>query len=361
MTRCAPRPSRLARASDRVRARSAGCGRARRPAAPSALSTSARQLLGGDHGVDDAVRGEVLRGLHAGRERPPVQRLVDLRPEEADERPGLGDGHVRRASPTRRRRRRWSGAAGRRGRAGRRPGGPSAPGRSSTICDEGGRALLHAGAAGRGGRQQRMPSAVARRTAATIRSAAARPIDPARKRNSLTTTATGRPRTRPRPVSTDSSVPAFARPPRRARPVGSARPDDGRSAASHDSKEPGSRTRSSSSPRRVQRRGSLPVVLVEPGADRRRRAGRGAAARRGRGAGHLARRRRRRTAAAGRAGSAARASGARRRPAAPGSRSGPTRRPRRGCAPCRPGRRPRRAGRAAARRPSRRRPPRRPR
>ena len=54
------------------------------------------------------------------------------------------------------------------------------------------------------------PSAVARRTAAVMRSAAARPIEPARKRNSLTTTATGRPRTAPRPVSTDSSVPAFA-------------------------------------------------------------------------------------------------------------------------------------------------------
>ena len=47
--------------------------------------------------------------------------------------------------------------------------------------------------------------------------------------------------------------------------------------------------------------------------------------------------------------------------AAPGSASGPTRRPRRGCAPCRPARRPRRAGPAGARRPSRRRPPRRPR
>ena len=46
--------------------------------------------------------------------------------------------------------------------------------------------------------------------AGSIGLAAARPIEPARKRNSLTTTATGRPRTWPRPVSTDSSVPAFA-------------------------------------------------------------------------------------------------------------------------------------------------------
>ena len=45
-----------------------------------------------------------------------------------------------------------------------------------------------------------------------------------------------------------------------------------------------------------------------------------------------------------------RASGARRRRAGPGWRSGPTRRPRRACAPCRPARRPRPAGPAAARR-----------
>ena len=55
------------------------------------------------------------------------------------------------------------------------------------------------------------PSAVARRTALVIRRAAASPIDPARNRNSLATTATGRPCTSPRPVSTDSSVPAFSR------------------------------------------------------------------------------------------------------------------------------------------------------
>ena len=48
-------------------------------------------------------------------------------------------------------------------------------------------------------------SAVARWTAAVIRSAAATPIEPARKSNSQTTTATRRPKTRPSPVSTDSS------------------------------------------------------------------------------------------------------------------------------------------------------------
>ena len=53
-----------------------------------------------------------------------------------------------------------------------------------------------------------MPSLVARRTAATMRRAAAVPIEPARKPNSFATTATGRPRTSARPVMIDSSVPA---------------------------------------------------------------------------------------------------------------------------------------------------------
>jgi hypothetical protein len=49
-------------------------------------------------------------------------------------------------------------------------------------------------------------SLVARRTAAAIRVAAARPMDPPRNPNSLTTTAAGPPRTSSRPVSTASSV-----------------------------------------------------------------------------------------------------------------------------------------------------------
>ena len=53
-----------------------------------------------------------------------------------------------------------------------------------------------------------MPSLVARRIAETMRREASRPIEPARKANSFATTATGRPRTVPRPVMTDSSVPA---------------------------------------------------------------------------------------------------------------------------------------------------------
>ena len=54
------------------------------------------------------------------------------------------------------------------------------------------------------------PSAVARSTAAVIRSAAATPIEPARKSNSQATKATRRPNTVPSPVSTDSSRPVLA-------------------------------------------------------------------------------------------------------------------------------------------------------
>ena len=54
-------------------------------------------------------------------------------------------------------------------------------------------------------------SAVARCTAAVIRSAAATPMEPPRKLNSHTTTATRRPNMRPSPVSTASSIPVAAR------------------------------------------------------------------------------------------------------------------------------------------------------
>lgn len=56
-----------------------------------------------------------------------------------------------------------------------------------------------AGSARRGSR-----SAVARRTASTIRAPAVAPIDPPDTPNSLTTKAMGRPQTRPEPVQTDS-------------------------------------------------------------------------------------------------------------------------------------------------------------
>ena len=53
-------------------------------------------------------------------------------------------------------------------------------------------------------------SAVARSIAEVMRSAAATPIEPARKSNSHATTATRRPNTVPSPVSTDSSNPVAA-------------------------------------------------------------------------------------------------------------------------------------------------------
>jgi hypothetical protein len=54
------------------------------------------------------------------------------------------------------------------------------------------------------------PCSVARSTAAISRSAAATPIDPARKPNSPATTATRRPRSRPSPVMIDSSCRLFS-------------------------------------------------------------------------------------------------------------------------------------------------------
>ena len=112
------------------------------------------QVLGGDDAVDDAGGGEVLRHLDAGTERPAVERLVDLRAEEADQRAGLGDGHVPERAP------RGVDAAGRGvaqvhevGQA----GGPVLHQRAGDLGHphEGGRALLHAGAARRGAGQQR--------------------------------------------------------------------------------------------------------------------------------------------------------------------------------------------------------------
>ncbi|SKZ29991.1 Uncharacterised protein [Mycobacteroides abscessus subsp. abscessus] len=61
-------------------------------------------------------------------------------------------------------------------------------------------------------------SRVARRTAPTTRSPAARPIDPPRNPNSLTTNTIGAPEISPTPVITDSSTPVRLR----ARPNASA-------------------------------------------------------------------------------------------------------------------------------------------
>ena len=131
----------------------------------------AGDLLGRQDGVDDAVGVEVLRGLHALGERLAVERLVDPRPEEADQgararRPSRG-----RASPTTPSRRRWWGGAGRRGRAGRRPCAPRPPAVIRTICTNAGvpscirvPPLIGPASSGR-------PSRVARSIAATSRSA----------------------------------------------------------------------------------------------------------------------------------------------------------------------------------------------
>ena len=88
------------------------------------------QVLGGDHCVDHALLGEVLGLLDAGREGVPLERFVDLGPEEARRAHPARPRSRARATPTRHRRRPWSGGAGARGRAARQPGAPSRHGRS---------------------------------------------------------------------------------------------------------------------------------------------------------------------------------------------------------------------------------------
>ena len=97
---------------------------------------------------------EVLRGLHALGERLAVQRLEDARPEEADQRPRLGDGDVPERAPGR-----HHPAGGRVaqvdevGQAGRLVRGDGR--RDPDHLHEGGGALLHPGAAaGRRGQQR---------------------------------------------------------------------------------------------------------------------------------------------------------------------------------------------------------------
>ena len=148
-----------------------------------------------DDAVDDAVPVQVLRGLDARRERLAVEVLVDPRPEEADQRARLGGGDVAQRPPRR-----------------EHPAGRRVPqihqvgqmrllvqfdrGGDLDHLQEGDRALLHAGAAGtRATPPAAAASAVARSIAAVIRSAAATPIEPARKSNSQATTATRRPNT----------------------------------------------------------------------------------------------------------------------------------------------------------------------
>ena len=87
------------------------------------------------------------------------------------------------------------------------------------------------------------PSRVARSMPATIRSAAARPIDPARKPNSPTSTAIRRPCIRASPVSTDSSTPDFSAAAASSAAYASLTPSRV-GAVSQEDHEPSSRTRS---------------------------------------------------------------------------------------------------------------------
>ena len=52
------------------------------------------QLGRGHDAVEQAVREQVLRGLHAGRELPAVQGGVDARAEERDQCARLGQGEL---------------------------------------------------------------------------------------------------------------------------------------------------------------------------------------------------------------------------------------------------------------------------
>ena len=99
-------------------------------------------------------------------------------------------------------------------------------------------------------------SAVARSMAEVIRSAAATPIDPARKSNSQATTATRRPNTRPSPVSTDSSKPVAAFASANSRRYSSSA-STSRGAMSQLANEPSSSTasRSATAPIRLTQQG----------------------------------------------------------------------------------------------------------
>ena len=90
------------------------------------------------------------------------------------------------------------------------------------------------------------PSAVARSTQRTRRSAATSPIDPPRKANSDTAKATRRPLSRPSPVSTASSTPDLSRARSTSRRYSPSAAGSG-AGMSHDLHEPASRTVSMSS------------------------------------------------------------------------------------------------------------------
>ena len=179
-----------------------------------------------DDAVDEAVGVEVLRGLHALGERPVVERLVDPRPEEADQRTRLGDGHVAERAP------------GRHHAAGGRVPQVDEVGQPGLLVRRDRRGDLRPSA-----RTRRCPPASGCRrrparpaAAAARRSPARRPASAARRRRRRSSRpgtrtrtprrATRRPRIRASPVSTDSSSPVRSarRPARRRTPR---RPDRG--------------------------------------------------------------------------------------------------------------------------------------
>ena len=174
-----------------------------------------REQLCRDDGVDDALGCEVRPAeLPVGtvcRVGPRTPLGQGSRREPRVQRPS----HVP-ASPRRRRHPRWWGVAGGRGRAGRPPCVPDST-RDLDHLDECRCPFLHSGSArGSGGEQRQSFSGRATHRGGDATGCVA-PIDPARNPNSFATTATGRPRTRPRPVTTASSVPALSRAARSSR------------------------------------------------------------------------------------------------------------------------------------------------
>ena len=111
---------------------------------------------GSTDAVDDAVVLEVLGQLHVLGERPAVQGLEHLGPEEADQRARLGHGHVRQRAPGR-----VDAAGGRVAEVGQvgQLGGPVLHQRARDLdhLDERRSPLLHPGAAARGAGQDREP------------------------------------------------------------------------------------------------------------------------------------------------------------------------------------------------------------
>ena len=114
------------------------------------------QLVEGNDAVDNPMAVQVLRGLHAGREWFAVQLLVHPRPEEPDQRAGLGDGDVTQRAP-----RREDPAGGRVAQVdevGQVRLFVQSDGRGDLHhLQKRNRALLHAGAAGARRGQQREP------------------------------------------------------------------------------------------------------------------------------------------------------------------------------------------------------------